>query len=248
VAFVGALLGGALGLFVAEQAGHVGPALPMTVLAVALGGATLAAALPSEPRAWTPELRFLLAWLALGLLFLLQLRFVAARYWVPFMAPVVLLSLSAAGARLRVTACGLTAVLALLLARSDLALARSHADLAARVGGGEPGLVAGHWGWQHHMEAMGWVALEEDAAIPPGTRLATTLHTWPQAPGPSCLHMLARAQAIPAPAGPTVHSIIGAANIHANWISTRPALPVYAPWAPSWGSSDEATLMVGCDD
>jgi hypothetical protein len=244
-ALIGAGLGLGLGLFVAEKAGHTGPAFGMTLLALVLGAATLAAAVRPSRR---PEDRFLLAWLLLGLIFLLQLRFVAARYWVPFMAPVILLSLPAAGARLRVLACVLTPVLALCLARSDLALAQGHVELAARMGPQGPGLVAGHWGWQHHMEAQGWIALEEDAPVPPGTHLASTLDTWSQEPGPSCLRLVDRAVAAPAPVGPTVHSRVGAANFHANWISGHPPLAVYAPWAPSWGSSDEAVLMVGCAD
>lgn len=232
---LGAAAGGALG-----QSG-----LPLvgTVLAVGAGGAVLAAALRRE------DVRsvWLACWLVGGLVFLLKLRFTAARYWMPFFAPAVLLLLRDAPARLLRIAVVTTPALSLLLALDDLELARAQRQAADRVIAMGTGLFVGHWGWQHHLEAAGWQALDEDASVPSGVLLARSAVAWPQEPAPSCTEPVADFTIPDAWPGPRIHTAQGAANLHAFLIAGQPPIPAYAPWGIGRDPQESVTVVRGCD-
>ncbi len=229
------------------------PALA-TLLACSAGGAVLGGAVPrpSLPQRRDRDALFLWLWLLVGVLFLLKLRFTAARYWLPFAAPAVLLSLRSASTRLVRVAVPLTLLLALLLAQDDLRLAQAqqelarHMDRTARSEGG-PGVFAGHWGWQDALERRGWRPLEEDFPIAPGQLFASDDAAWPQEPGESCLVPLdaATIEGPPVPL-PRVLAPRGGANIHASMVSGRPPLETYAPWTLSTEPYDRAQLWRGC--
>jgi hypothetical protein len=223
--------------------GQSGLPLVSSMLAVGAGGAVLGAALRRE------DVRsvWLACWLVGGLLFLLKLRFAAARYWLPFFAPALLLLLRDAPVRLVRVAVVFTPVLSLLLALDDLELARAQRAAADRVIAMGTGLFVGHWGWQHHLEAAGWQALEEDAPVPSGVLLARSEIAWPQEAGLSCRTPVDDFSIPDFWPGPRVHTVEGAANLHAFLIAGEPPVSAYAPWG--WGGDvlDSVTVVRGCE-
>jgi len=245
---VAARLGWALGLVVglgaAFAAGHLGAALLATVVAVGAG----AAALGGLPRPARAEERALWAWLAIGGLFLLTLRFAAARYWLPFLPPAVLLAARAASPRALAWGVPVVVGWGLLVAGDDLAFALAQRDLAARVqaAAGGPGHIAGHWGFQHHLEAAGWTSHEDDAPLPPGTPLARSAAAWPQEAA-GCVVEVGRFDAPAVWPFPRVHTRDGAANAHSFLVAGDPPLPVFSP--VGWGTDpyDTVTLWRACD-
>jgi hypothetical protein len=249
-ALLGAFAGVGLGLVAAGLSGHEGLALGATVLAIGAGGASLGGGVWTAIRERDRETVWLLVWGLGGLVFLLGLRFTAARYWVPFLAPWVLLTLRGAGPRLVRAAVGATVSLSLLLAMSDLRLSRAQHSLALRVLAlteGEPGLVAGHWGWQHHLEGAGWTPLEDDAEVPFGALLATSAISWPQTPAEGCFREVAVLSAPPAMVpGPRVHTASGLANLHAFVVSGKPPIETYAPWGFGRDPLDVVRLERSC--
>lgn len=246
---LGALLGALLGLgatalsFETWSVDHRLAAGLATVLATAAGGATLGACLPDRSR----EQRFLALWLALGLAFFLELRFMAARYWLPFFAPAALIPLRATPPRLLALAVVITPALGLLLAIDDQRLAVAQQELARRVASEGRGLFAGHWGWQSELEAAGWTALEEDAPIPPGVLFARSTVSWPQEPAGGCLQRIETLEAPAAGWGPRIHSAEGAANLHAFVVAGDPVIETYAPWTFARDPYDRVTLDRGCE-
>ncbi len=245
-----AAVGGALGLvlgltgvWLSEQGGV---AALGTLLAATAGGASLGGAAGQSDR----DALWLQAWLFGGLVFLLQLRFAAARYWLPFFAPAVLIPLRLAPRGLLRGAALLSTVLGLFLAAADQDLARAQARLAASVldrASGETGIFAGHWGFQHHLEAAGWVALEEDAPIPAETLFAVSAVAWPQSPAPgACLKPEGRFVDAAPYWRPRIHSATAAVNIHADVVSDRPPVESYAPWGFGGDPLDVVTLWRGC--
>ncbi|MCB9779770.1 MAG: hypothetical protein H6742_14490 [Alphaproteobacteria bacterium] len=261
-ALIGAVLGCVVGGMGASMSGQTGIAALGTLAFGASGGAVLGALVPGAPgegnwREPDPARRldrsaaFLLLWLVGGLVFLLKLRFTAARYLLPFFAPAVLLGLRMAHPRAVRVAIPLTLVLAGLLAADDLGLARAQLDLARRADAVAaqqgPGVFAGHWGWQHHLEARGWTALEEDAPVPAGALFARSVASWPQAAADdSCLVPV---DAFEAPGPwylPRVHSWTHAANIHASVVSAEPPIETYSPWTLATDPYDRVTVQRGC--
>lgn len=244
-AALGLALGAALGLGVGLLSNQGGVALATTILACGAGGATLGGAVRARDRLDA----FLLAWIGLGALFLLTLRFAATRYWLPFLPPVALLGLRSSGPRLVRVAVPLTLGLGALLCLDDLRLARAQERLAAdvlEVAHGQRGLIAGHWGFQWHLQEAGWTPLEDDAAVPPGALLAVSADAWPQSPAEGCLEPLGRYSVDDPWPLPRVHTIAGAANLHANLLSADPPVESYAPWGFGRDPLDTVTLWRGC--
>ena len=223
-ATVGAVLGG-VGVWISSLSG-IGAV--MTVLSVALGGGMIAVLSPKKGVD-----RWLMAWGAGGLIFLLSLRFSAARYWLPFLPALAIAALRLRpGKGLLGVTVGLQAILALLLSVDDQNFAQAQQKAAEWIGPG-PGSVSGHWGWQYHMQAQGWTPLNEDT-VPLG-RLAVAETPWPQPPDPQTCLVRERSLAVPDQwPGPRVHSSLGAANLHAYVVAGEPPLETYAPW--SWSN------------
>lgn len=245
----GAVAGGLVGGVAAGVLGQAGEASATSVLACALGGATVGACVAAARR--MPDRRdalWLGTWLVVGAVFLLRLRFAAARYWLPFLAPAVLLPLALASRRQVALAAAATVTLGTAVALSDAELAHAQHRLALRVlaeAGDETGLVAGHWGFQHHLEAAGWRPLEDDAAVPPGTLFARSEVSWPQQTS-GCLTPLGTAS-VPARLPLRIHSADGGANLHSFVVSATPPVPVLAPWTLGGTDPlDTVTLARGC--
>lgn len=248
---MGGAIGVGLGLMAAILSAQAGGALGVTLLACGLGGATIGACLDATSLSAESARRdalWLAAWLGLGLLFLLRLRFAAGRYWLPFLAPAVLLPLAHASQRQVLVAGVVTASLGVAVAVSDAELAHAQRDLAAWVleqAEGETGLIAGHWGFQHHLERAGWAPLEDDSAVPPGGLLARSAVSWPQEAA-GCVAPQGSATA--AARWPLrIHTVEGGANLHAFVISGAPPVEVYAPWALGGTDPlDTVVLLRGC--
>jgi len=249
-ALLGVFFGTAAGLLAAGLSGHTDAALVGTVLALTAGGASLGGGVWAALQERDRETAWLLVWGLGGLVFLLGLRFTAARYWTPFFAPWVLLALRDAGPRLVKWAVGVTVSVSVLLALSDLRLARAQHDLAQRVlalAAGERGVVAGHWGWQHHLEAAGWQALEDDAEVPFGELVARSDIAWPQTPAEGCFTDVATLAAPPPTLPwPRVHTASGRANLHASVVSGAPPVETYAPWGFGRDPLDVVELRRSC--
>jgi hypothetical protein len=170
------------------------------------------------------------AWAVGGAVFLLSLRFAAARYWVPFMPAFVLAALRVAPSARRVSwALAGSAILALGLSVDDQAFARAQRVSAEQVNHYGQGSFAGHWGFQHHLEALGWKPLEEGASID-GLH-AVFVEGWPQEANPEqCKKEEGRFSVADRWWGPRTHSLNGPANLHANWVATTPPQVSLLPW------------------
>lgn len=220
----GALVGAAVGLTAGVLSGQGTLALTMTVLCAASGGALLAGL-----RFRTPHDRLLLAWAGGGLLFLLLLRFAATRYWLPFLIAPTLAALRLHPGPRRIAAVAVVqALLALALSWDDRNLARAQQHLAQEITSRGTGSFAGHWGWQHHMEAAGWRPLEDEG--PPDALHAEAVAPWPQQPDRACalLDTLTVSDSFP---GPRTHTAAGGGNLHAYVVSSPEVVETYAPWS-----------------
>ncbi|HJN74151.1 MAG TPA: hypothetical protein QGF58_09490 [Myxococcota bacterium] len=237
----GGLVGAAVGIPAAILSEQSGVGFLMTVLCAIAGGMALFAL-----RWRRPDDRLLACWALGGLLFLLALRFTAARYWLPFVAaPVLAAARFGLGDRLLGAAVGANLVLALTLSWDDMNLADAHLEAAQRVGEG-PGTFAGHWGWQYHMEALGWTALEDDGQ--PLQRHAVALAPWPQQPAEqSCLAEVDRFVIEDHFPGPRVHTAEGFANLHAFVVAGDPPVETYAPWSFSDEPYEVVVVYQRCD-
>jgi len=244
-AWPGMLMGAAAGSVGAWMSVQAPAAALTTVLFAAAGGAVLWGTIPRTSRdrdAW-----FLAAWTWGGFAFLLGLRFMAARYWLPFLLPVILAWLARRpSARLVATAVGVQAAVGLGCALDDLLQARAEVDLANRVAdvAGSPGVFAGHWGWQEVLEARGWKAVQDDEVLPAGTLFASASNPWPQEPLVSDGSDVLWAGSVPGTELlPRLLAPAAGANIHAFLVAGAPPAETYAPWTLSWEPREHARLV-----
>jgi hypothetical protein len=189
------------------------------------------------------------AWAVGGAVFLISLRFAAARYWVPFLPAFVLAALRVAPSARRVSwAIATSAVLAMGLSVDDQAFARAQRVGAEQVNRlGTPGSFSGHWGFQYHLEALGWTALEEGAAT--GPLHAVFLEGWPQEADPEqCRVEKGRFSVADRWWGPRTHSLNPTANLHANWLAGSPPQPSLLPWTFSNSPYVEVVLYTPCSE
>ena len=240
-ALPGAILGALAGAAAAWASDHSPAQAAPTVLFTAAGGAALALG-----RARQGADRLLMVWLLGGLFFLVNLRFTAARYWLPFLPAPILIALRAQPpARLVAAAVAVNALVALGVSVDDQAFARAQRDAARRVAAMGTGSFAGHWGWQHYLEAAGWVALEDEGR--PAALHAVSAAAWPQdVDEGACLAEVERFSMPDAWWGPRVHTAAGAANAHAYLVAGRPPVETYAPWTFAGDPYDEITVHRRC--
>lgn len=211
------LIGAALGAAAGSPFGWAGAAFG------AAGGATAGALLVR--RADSP---FFLAWAGGGYLFLLSLRFVATRYWLPFLPPLLLALPLGRNARWLVVA---HTCLGSLLLADDALHARAVTALAEQVAALGTGRFTGHWGWQHTLESRGWVALDEGERAAPGELVAMPQQAWPQPADVPCSQVVWEGSARPPlPWLPRAYSQRAELNLHADWIAGPPMVRTVAPW------------------
>jgi hypothetical protein len=192
-----------------------------------LGGAALGAVL-ENPDAPPRDRRWLAAWAAIGVCFLLTLRFTATRYWLPFLPAVVLAFPTGRWTR-RLLFAQLS--LGVLLTADEDRSARGQEDLAQQAARLGTGRFTGHWGWQWQMEARGWLPLEEGTRPEGGTLVALPREAWPQGVDVSCNRLLWEGYAQPPlPWLPRAYSAAAEVNLHASWIAGPPRLRTVKPW------------------
>ncbi len=245
-AVLGAMLGAGLGCTAVAVLGITGTGALAGVLFAACGGSVIAGALARRD----PTDVLLVSWLVIGVAFLLFLRFSAARYWLPFMAPVVLLSLRTASDRLVGLAGVVTMLLGLGLATDDLELAHAHEDASKMAIDSSPDLpaqFAGHWGFQFHMEQAGWMPVEDDATIADGAILAAMKNAWPQSIR-GCREAISITDIPDSWPGPRIHTLHGGANVHGHSIAGEPPIPTLAPWSLGSDPLDQLVIYRGCAD
>ena len=174
---------------------------------------------------WFTEWRW--RWIVCGqlaaLLFLLQLRFAATRYWAPFLIFALLRALPLV--RFQKWKLGGGLLLSLLMVSADLDLAQEQKNGALwvvstveqkRLEGAK--FFSGHWGFQHYLEEANWRALEEDEPVPEGALWAVSEIAWPQMPSEGCWELLS-VQQHQQSWGAAVHAASMRINMHANHLS-----------------------------
>ena len=226
-ALEGLCFGLILGAGAAGLSGQVGLPLIMTLASCAAGGIAF-----STLRPHSRDDLFLALWALGGLVFLLVLRFSATRYWLPFLPAFAVAALRLAPSQRQLTLhVSTTAALALALSIDDQALAHAHREAAQRVAALSPsGSFAGHWGWQHYLEAAGWTPIEEEGPVTAPFAVAEA--PWPQAPDPQvCLEKVLEFELPDTWWGPRVHTAHGGANLHAYLVAGEPPTETYAPWS-----------------
>lgn len=201
----------------------------------ALGGAAMIGSLRRK------ELFF---WTVGGLIFLLSLRFMATRYWLPFL-PAVILGLHQ-GNRWRWTAALSSILLGVALQADDFQAAVAQRAMVQDLlkDTEKIGFFTGHWGWQWELEQRGWRAADQ-GSHPPAGLLARPEQSWPQSLEISECAPLAEAVALPRwPWLPRAYSAAGHANLHANWQAGDPPKRTILPWAFAADPYERATLCL----
>ena len=209
-------LGAVAGILVGWPWGWAG------ALFCALGGASLIGSLRRK------ELFF---WTVGGLLFLIGLRFVATRYWLPFL-PAVILGLHQ-GNRWRWSAAIVSILLGIALQADDAQGAFAQRAMLQRLLAGvqEKGLFTGHWGLQWELEKRGWLAAEAGSHPAPGGLLLRPEQSWPQPLELWECAPLGQEEARPLGSWlPRGYSAEGRANLHANWQMGDPPRRTILPW------------------
>ena len=238
----GLAVGAGLGCTAAAWAEQSGGAAMGTVFFSAAGCASLAGAIHHRDRVD----RLLLCWLGIGFLFLLSLRFTASRYWIPFFAPAVLLALRGAHPLLTRAACLITIGLSAGLALDDMDLAQAQRTAAAKARSVGVGHVAGHWGFQHHLESTGWTPVEDDQMIEPNAWVASSRIAWPQQPANTCwLTDKTFPISDPRP-GLRVLTYDGGANLHGHMLSGETPTRIFSPWGLGADPLDHLILQRTC--
>jgi hypothetical protein len=183
-----------------------------------------------------------------------SLLLMAARYWMPFLAPVVLAGLAPRPSRRWIAgAVCAQAALSLALAVDDHQFALAQASLAnrahleaVRLAPDASRLFTGHWGWQAALAARGWRPIEEDQPLPAGALLAASQTALPQAPAPGITYDLLWKGTEPYRWwGPRTYTFSGRANLYAYGIVDFEGGPsqTFAPWGFGGEVRDRAMLL-----
>ncbi len=243
-ALQGLCVGVVIGAGAAGLSGQVGLPLFMTLASCAAGGVAF-----STLRPRSRDGLFLALWAVGGLVFLLVLRFSATRYWLPFLPAFAVAALRLAPSHRQLTLHVLAAAtLALGLSIDDQAQARAQREAALRVTDLSPtGSFAGHWGWQHYLEAAGWRPIEDEGPVTAPFAVAST--PWPQAPDPRvCLEKVLEFELTDDWWGPRAHTAQGGANLHAYLVAGEPPTETYAPWSFSNEPYEIVTVYGRCKE
>ena len=170
---------------------------------------------------------FLCLWLLGGIFFLLQLRFAATRYWLPFFLPVLFCSVQDIKFLEKCIRIVVGLLCTIFLAYDDFAFADAHRRAAEEFGKERQGLFAGHWGWQYYLEREGWKSVEEDQQLPKTGWFAQINTAWPQEVE-GC-RTLEKELIFPSRSFIRVHTYEGRANFHSSALSNGSS--VFVPWS-----------------
>ncbi|MGB0637970.1 MAG: hypothetical protein ACPGTU_01475 [Myxococcota bacterium] len=241
-AILGLVVGAMIGALAADLVGQLPAPSLATILFSAAGGATLSAVIRPKDRLD----QFLLAWCAIGLVFLISLRFSASRYWIPFFAPLVLIPLRYAAKPLILAASILTLLLGFALSMDDLDLAHTQQRAAEKAMLHPAERFAGHWGFQHHLETNGWTPVEDDELLGKQELVAISRNAWPQSTSNTCWEWMEVTPFSDPRPGLRVLTYAGGANLHGNMLSGIPPARVFAPWSVANDAMEHLTIRRAC--
>lgn len=200
---------------------------------------------------WHRKDYWFVLWILGGTFFLLNLRFMATRYWAPFILPLLLFLVAQRSFRQMYIPAGLGLLLSVALAWDDYSLAKTQKVLAEKVeqlridSGCEQALFAGHWGWQYYLESKNWKSIEEGEPVPEEACIAFSEVSWPQEIQSTCPETdVLDSEQVLLPI--RIHSRRSRVNYHSNYLSTDPALMGFAPWGLGFDLWDRAHFSKAC--
>ena len=202
---------------------------------------------------WSQKKWWMLCWVVGGVFFLLNLRFAATRYWLPFALPYWLMwNPRLSGSKMW---CWVLGFLSLHLVWDDAQLAKSQYTLAEEVTAHcfdeyqtDKGYFAGHWGWQYALQDRGWTPSENDSKIPNNVCFVKSFRSWPQESSNECWYEEVlfdsgyRSLLLPI----RVHTIEGQGNYHSYMISNDPPIRTITPFGWGVDSWDQALFRRSC--
>ena len=173
---------------------------------------------------------------------MLGLRFASTRYWMIFLPGLWLSVLLRQKSRsVILTSIVVQTLIALGMAIDDFNYAASYKKAATQVCRTfQPGVFAGHLGWQHYMEAGGWKPLEEWETA--NTTLAIAEKAYPQNERLACKTEIGRVELPDTWWGPRVHTHAGRASFYHN----RPGNWAFAPWTLANDDYDRVVIYRPC--
>ena len=190
-------------------------------------------------------------WIFGGIVFLLNLRFMATRYWAPFMIPILLFLSDRFSIRQLLIPAGIGGVISLALAWDDYSFAHAQKELAEQVDAArresqcKEMFFAGHWGWQYYLTSKQWTPIEDSQKISEESCIAFSETSWPQEFQTSCPETeqyLAAHSGLPI----RVHSRYSRVNYHSNYLSSDPILRGFAPWGFGVDDWDAVHFFASC--
>lgn len=200
---------------------------------------------------WNEKEYWFILWIFGGIVFLLNLRFMATRYWVPFMLPILLFLSGQISLQKRKILVGIGMMLSFFLTWDDYCLATAQRSLAKDVekarqtSACKQGYFAGHWGWQYYLASQNWIPIEEEQLIPEDSCIAFSEVSWPQAFQTNCTETnVYIEEQVRFPI--RVHSRYSRVNYHSNYLSTEPASMGFAPWGFGFDAWDSAHFFASC--
>jgi len=204
-------------------------------------------------RLWSRKQWWMLCWILGGMIFLLNLRFAATRYWLPFALPYwVMWSPRLSWGKVWCVCLGVVSV---HLVWDDAQLAHSQHRLSEQVTtycleeyNAESGYFAGHWGWQYNLEGHGWQSSEDDLKIPNNVCFVSSLRSWPQEASSNCWseEILFDSGYSPLGLPIRVHTSTGLGNYHSYMISNDPPIHTITPFGWGLDSWDQALFRRSC--
>lgn len=191
-----------------------------TVVFVSAGTAVLFLLIGQRSREWTLSI-----WAGMGLALMMTSRFAATRYWIPFLPAFVLLGLRCRRDRRTIEmAIAANILLSLGMSIDDFEFAECQRRVAMHVAAHFPrGQFAGHWGWQHYLEANGWTPLQADS-IPVGYFAKSAVADSQPTDRSACLVEVATFKLPDRWPGPRTHCRYLGATYHGG------GRGMYAPW------------------
>lgn len=200
---------------------------------------------------WQKKEYWFILWIIGGIVFLLNLRFMATRYWTPFVFPLFLFLVSQFSFRQMLIPSGIGLFLSISLAWDDYSLALAQKQLAEQVeqarkeNGCTKGYFAGHWGWQYYLESKNWEPIEAGQQIEKEACIAFSEAAWSQEFQTDCPEInIYTEEQVMLPI--RLHSRYSRVNYHSNYLSAEPALMGFAPWGFGFDAWDRAHFFGAC--
>ncbi len=201
---------------------------------------------------WQRKEFWFILWIIGGIVFLLNLRFMATRYWVPFIIPHLLFLVSTFSFRKMLLPAGIGIFISIFLAWDDYSLAFAQKQLAEQVELARKddrcvqGFFAGHWGWQYYLESKKWIPIEDGQQLRKEDCIVYSEVAWSQEFQTNCPKTnIYTEDKIRVPI--RVHSRYSRVNYHSNYLSSEPILIGFAPWGFGNDAWDTVHFFGSCN-